>query len=292
MKPPWSARLPPAPGGGRLLDGANYLPHYFTHMPATFAHPAAVLPFRWLPGRGLDFAALVIGSVAPDFGYYVQRFDLATYAHCLRGSLLVALPLGVVAYAVFRSTRAAVCYLLPEPHRSALLPLASQRFRLKATTFFRAAISLLLGAWTHCAWDAFTHKTGWVVQRIDVLRETVLHVGPAELPAYHVLQHLSTAAGTALLVFAYLSWLRRQPRATVPSAGVLTDRRRYLLLALLTIVAVGAGIGLAAIDAQRFSGYLMVRVLLFRTAIYSTAVFVPLFLSTAAVVHLFRKAKG
>jgi hypothetical protein len=39
-------------------------------MPATFAHPAAVLPFRFFGARWFNFTALVIGSMAPDAGYF------------------------------------------------------------------------------------------------------------------------------------------------------------------------------------------------------------------------------
>src|SRR5215467_12574272 len=38
-------------------------------VPFTFSHPAAVLP---LARRGLVFSALVVGSMAPDFPYFVQ----------------------------------------------------------------------------------------------------------------------------------------------------------------------------------------------------------------------------
>ncbi len=47
-------------------------------MPWTFAHPAAVLPLR--PLKRLSFGALVVGSIAPDIGYYLGRFDLAAAA--------------------------------------------------------------------------------------------------------------------------------------------------------------------------------------------------------------------
>jgi len=36
-------------------------------MPWTIAHAAAVLPLRRMAGGRLSFAALCIGSVAPDF---------------------------------------------------------------------------------------------------------------------------------------------------------------------------------------------------------------------------------
>ncbi len=37
-------------------------------------------------------------------------------------------------------------------------------------------ISLLLGAWTHNFWDAFTHEHGWFVERIPWLQQPVLQL--------------------------------------------------------------------------------------------------------------------
>ena len=64
-------------------------------MPATFAHPAAVLPFRVFGKRWFNFAALVIGSVTPDFAYFIRRFDVATYAHSLSGTIFFCVPVGL-----------------------------------------------------------------------------------------------------------------------------------------------------------------------------------------------------
>ena len=86
-------------------------------MPWTLSHPLAVLPLRRLTPRPLDFAALVIGSMTPDFGYYINRFDLSNLAHTLPGSFIVCLPTGVIMMLVFYLACRPVCYALPAPHR-------------------------------------------------------------------------------------------------------------------------------------------------------------------------------
>ena len=63
-------------------------------MPWTLSHPAIVLPLRRFSPQPLDFAALVIGSMTPDIGYYIDRFDLSAFAHTLPGSFLACLPPG------------------------------------------------------------------------------------------------------------------------------------------------------------------------------------------------------
>jgi hypothetical protein len=109
-------------------------------MPATFAHPAAVLPFRGFD-RWFNFAALVIGSVMPDFAYFIRRFDVATYAHTLSGTVFFCVPVGLFVFAIFHALRAPLCYVLPEPHRSALTPLATARFRLTTQSLIVLALS-------------------------------------------------------------------------------------------------------------------------------------------------------
>ncbi len=66
-------------------------------MPWTFAHPAAILPLR----RRLPLAALVVGSISPDIGYYLGLYPLATFAHSGLGLLMACLPMGAAALVVW-----------------------------------------------------------------------------------------------------------------------------------------------------------------------------------------------
>lgn len=126
-------------------------------MPWTFAHPAAILPLR----RRLPLAALVVGSLSPDIGYYLGLYVLATFAHSAWGLLQACLPIGAATLVALHLLREPVLDLLPEPHRSALrharascatAPTGPRRLVL-------AVAGLLAGAATHNAWDAFTHAS-------------------------------------------------------------------------------------------------------------------------------------
>src|SRR5690242_13826035 len=141
-------------------------------MPWTFAHPAAILPLR----RRLPLAALVVGSICPDIGYYLGLYPLATLAHSGPGLLLACLPMGAVALLLLQLLRGPLVELLPQPHRGALqalvhgggmAPVGLRRFMLQGA-------GLLVGAATHNAWDAFTHASGSMVQWLDALRAPVL----------------------------------------------------------------------------------------------------------------------
>jgi hypothetical protein len=96
-------------------------------MPWTFSHPLVVVPLRRLCPERLNFTALIIGSMSPDFGYYIGKFPVANFAHTGLGTLVVCLPMGLLALGLFYLIRRPLCFVLPQPHRAALMPLASRR---------------------------------------------------------------------------------------------------------------------------------------------------------------------
>lgn len=240
-------------------------------MPWTFAHPAAVLPMRRFCPRYLHFSALVIGSLMPDFGYHFGLFALATYAHTLEGSLLACVPIGLALLACFSALRRPLWHLLPQPHRDALEPLVAQPLLRGIGNILRSSVSILLGAWSHIAWDSFTHRSGWSVGHIAALRSAVPIPWIGEIPLYNVLQHVSTVVGVLILVMAYRSWLAGQ-RASLP-AFAREDRWRYAtLLSLVTGCGVIALL-LAILGALPLGGRFSAQAFAFRVAVYGAVLF-------------------
>ena len=254
-------------------------------MPWTFSHPAAILPLRRYCPVPLDLSALVIGSMIPDLGYYVVSLSkLARLAHSVTGSFLICLPLGLMLWGIFLLLRKPFCFVLPQPHRGALAPLAVTPPSFRPRRLITAGISVLLGAWTHIAWDSFTHNT-WLVKQLPLLRESVLQINNIEFPLYVVLQHLSTVVGAAILIAAYCSWLRpRRDSITTPSASA-DDGWRYLLLAAVAALALLIAVPRAIHAASRFEGYLIWRVLVFRTVVDTTAAFFALFTLSSFILY-------
>lgn len=260
-------------------------------MPWTFAHPAAILPLRrYCPSR-LNFAALVTGSLAPDLAYYFGRFDIGTFAHSLAGSVLLCLPAGLCMLLLLYLLRKPFWFVLPEPHRALLQPLVFSIPRWNAATLFSAAASVYTGVMTHILWDSFTHRRGWAVEQLPFLKETVLRLGNADVALYTVLQHSSTVIGTAALVFAYASWVRRcrQPRRT---SSVGNDRWRYRLAATLIALAVGVAVPLAAQAVQSVNAAPRLGAFAALSAIYATVVFATTFTVCAVLSYAFRRDRA
>jgi hypothetical protein len=254
-------------------------------MPWTFSHPLAVVPAHRLFRGRLNFAGLVIGSLSPDFAYYGKQFPLATFAHTLPGTLSVCLPAGLVVLGLFYALRPALCFILPQPHRAALVPLASVRPRLNLGNLGIAAGSVLLGAWSHTLWDSFTHQGGWAVEHIPILSKPLISIANTPLPLYYLLQQGSTLGAAVILSFLYFRWLRRQSPPPGPTPERISDRWRYFLWGAMAVIAILTTAPLALQMASRYEGYLAFRVFLFRIGIYSTMAFLPLLVICSLVLY-------
>lgn len=241
-------------------------------MPWTFAHPATVLPLRRVCGPGrLSFPALVVGSLSPDFGYHVGLFGLAAHAHTGPGMLAACLPLGWLVLLLMQRLGAPMARLLPEPHRSAALASALPAARLPVVS---TSLSLLIGAQTHVAWDAFTHEGRFFVERLAVLRVSLRVLGH-EVALFNLLQHGSSVVGVLLLAIAYRRHLQRV--AVAPSAD---SPRCWALLSVLAAAAVILALPFALVDA-RASGVLNPSIFIAHQVIHSTTAFLTLWVGAA-----------
>src|SRR5258708_4281747 len=240
-------------------------------MPWTFAHPAAVLPLRKLALKHLSFAGLVVGSISPDIGYYIGRFDLAALAHTTLGVLILCLPTGLVLFALVRALHRRVANVLPEPHRSALLSMPQVPRLTSLRVVFAVAVSIIIGAMTHNAWDSFTHPAGYMVSKLPMLRKSVGVIATRDFLVYELLQHVSTLFGLSIVAVVYVKWLKRA-KMIHTSPRPSSDRWRY---ALLFSLLAGSAIMAAPLAYQMYGttngAVRFVRVIICATSIFAVA---------------------
>jgi hypothetical protein len=172
-------------------------------MPFTLCHPAAITPL--FSKRAFRGSALVIGAMAPDFGYY---FPFSEYfnasSHTLVRSFTFCLPVGLFFWILFMLTRNGWTHFFPLQQQRLLKHVVlGNPIRLIDAAL--VPISILFGAWTHIIWDGFTHRNGWFVHHMPILQEKLIE----GYRGYNLLQHLSTAGGAILLLWLYNYWLRR-----------------------------------------------------------------------------------
>jgi len=224
--------------------------------------------------------------MAPDLGYHIHQVAFAIFAHTLPGTLLIAMPTGLMFLLIFYLVRRSVCYAFPQPHRMALLPLCAP-FPRSLKRWLIILLSLLIGVWTHTFWDAWTHDDGWFVKRMPALQQPLFRVGPTVVDTAFCLQVLSSFLGLLVLAIAYFFWLRRRPAP--PNVDLESDRWRYFFWAGIGTAAVLIGMSLAVYSAGPGHGFLVARAIVIRTAIFATDVGIPLGLIAAVIVHEWRR---
>jgi hypothetical protein len=206
-------------------------------MPFTFAHPAAVLPLR--RSRFLQTVPLIIGSVVPDAPYFLP-WTVAKHipdTHSFHASFTVDIPLGMILLIATLLLKEPLTVLLGARARW-ICSRSIERFYARPLHWPIALFSILIGTWTHLAWDSITHQSGWTAERVAALSAPVSIFG-WDTETSHLLQYLSSVFGLVVLALWSLSLLRRVP------ATVVTDqarpRARWLLLAVVAVAALAIG---------------------------------------------------
>lgn len=258
-------------------------------MPFTFAHPAAILPLRGV--RYLRTVPLILGAMIPDFPYYVParftHFAQVPESHSFAGSYTTDLLLGYAALVGLFVLRQPLTALMSARARWLCLG-GLAPFEHRAVEWLFAPVAILLGVWTHLAWDSFTHPDGWMVHRVAALSAPVT-IGPYSGQLCHVLQYVSSVFG--LTVMAVWYWRLPGP----PAAAAVQNAPRSAVGPVLLLIA-AAAILIGSVQAtEYFVGSGMIHYGIHSGTVYRTvtilltrslAWFGPLYLIAGTIVTL------
>jgi hypothetical protein len=212
-------------------------------MPFTLSHAAAALPFR---RTRLVFPAVVVGSFAPDFEYFVRLGPWGKFGHSLIGVFAFDLPLALLTLGLFeRYAQEPLWAWLPRGFRQRFPRNGHAPSRQTIGQWSLVVLSILVGIATHILWDAFTHATYWPYQHIHLLHDSFGLPLAGAVPAYLLLQQVSSVFGLVVL----LIWIQRQPKVAAPPPGQgdspSAERDHRVLTGLATLaLAVGGLRGL------------------------------------------------
>lgn len=205
-------------------------------MPFTISHAAAVLPLQRFGRYTLPLSALMVGSMAPDFGYFFSREISRQLTHSFIGLFTFALPGGLAVWlfyvAVLEKT---TITLLPGrwhtrfAHTDAITP----------GLIGRATIAIVLGAVTHILWDAFTHRGTFITDAVPMLMRPT--PGFEWMPIYHLLQGLSSVVGLLALA-VWVHRLHRQPVRSQIRPYDISESVRMGAIWFLTVVTLAVGL--------------------------------------------------
>ena len=162
----------------------------------------------------------MIGSMAPDFGYFFSHSASRAFTHSLVGLFSFSLPVGLIVWLFYVAVlEKATITLLSDRWHTRFAHTDAITLRLIAL----ACVALLLGSFTHLVWDDFTHRFTWSTDHFPFL------LGPTPglswLPIYHFLHGLSSVVGLVIL-WIWAHRLHRLPARSLIRPYEIRERVR------------------------------------------------------------------
>jgi hypothetical protein len=242
--------------------------NYNVGVPFTLAHAAATLPFRRLR---LVPSALVVGTLAPDFWYFLGIESHSGLGHTFLGAFVFTPPVAMIVLWTFHAfVKDPITSLLPNSVQSRLVP-NHDRLRFWGTTRLAMILgSILLGILTHLLWDSFTHPTTWLYHHWPFLSYMVRLPIVGLVPYYKLFQHGSSIVGTVILLIWFVRWYQVTEPCREYPRPLFSSPQKLLLIVLICLVALfGAvarsvlidGVPMDSLAFKRFVGQAIVSVI-------------------------------
>ena len=214
-------------------------------MPFTLAHPVAVIFLnKYLKKWGV-LSALIIGSMVPDFSYFLPLGVGRYETHSIMALFWFCLPVGLGLFYLY--------HLLLYPVLFSILPTQLQQRlhgnivlgKLPASSFLSIVLCILIGAVTHIIWDTFTHPPrGLPVPLASLMQIILIQFDGYTFYFYRLLQHLSSLIGIGLIIYWIKEWHKNtQPIQQVAWAPPLLFKKlaRLIFIAIPLIAGITAG---------------------------------------------------
>ena len=178
----------------------------------------------------------------PDFPYFFFQSQHSSFGHTFTGMFALDLPLGVAALCVFHALiKQPLMLFLPAGIRRRLTT-SVNTFRFgPVKRFSLIVLSVLVGAATHLAWDAFTHRDNWMYEHWAFLRRTVELPGIGGMEMYKLLEYASSAVGLAVVAAWIWHWYRTTSPEVAPPAETRYAPGMRAFVAVLPVVAIAGG---------------------------------------------------
>jgi hypothetical protein len=179
-------------------------------MPFTFSHPAIVVHLSNTK-LGLSLTGLIIGSMVPDFEFFMRMRIAENIGHHWLGLFVFDLPLALLLCFLFHNlVRNLLVTHLPHFYAQRFVGYTSFNWnQYVATNKLKVIVSISIGILSHLFWDAFTHHDGIIVLLLPTLSKNIQAFG-FTTPVYMLLQIISSIWG----LWALYSYIKKLPIST------------------------------------------------------------------------------
>ncbi|MEK5255572.1 DUF4184 family protein [Paenibacillus sp. FSL F4-0125] len=204
-------------------------------MPFTFAHPIFALPFKNVKPKYFSATGLILGSMSPDFEYFIMLEPYQSIGHSIKGLILQAIPLCVILAVIFhRIVKESLVLHLPSYYNidQRAYNILSKR-GLNSTGWTAFILSVIIGFLTHVFIDGFTHFNGYFVEQFPPLRDIVIY----NFTFYKILQHSFSIFGLLMVTWIIVRSLYRH-NETVTMIPTITTRQKNIFWTSVVVVAI------------------------------------------------------
>ncbi|AJS58807.1 hypothetical protein UB51_10330 [Paenibacillus sp. IHBB 10380] len=205
-------------------------------MPFTFAHPLYSFPIKYIKPRYFSLVGLVLGSMSPDFEYFIALEPYQIIGHTHWGLFLEGIPLCIVILLLLQIIMKPFILHLPSTFNIDMKSYSFIRyfdFR-KFSNWIVFLISVVVGFYSHIFIDSFTHKSGFLVMNYPFLQNSYFII-----PLYKLLQYSLSIIGIVVQMCLIVVLIRKAPYSTKPFRRISLKRKLvYWLIVLITAISV------------------------------------------------------
>lgn len=165
-------------------------------MPFTGSHPAIILPLLRL--RIFSFSGLIMGSMVPDFEFFLRLDVHIVYGHSLLPIFWLNIPTALFCITIYHSLiRNVLIVNLPVYFQRKFQPFLNFNwFGYLKSNFFKVILSIIIGNLSHLFWDQFTHSYGLFVNIFSYSE-----IRYYQIPLYDLLQYLFSILGAISILY-------------------------------------------------------------------------------------------
>lgn len=190
-------------------------------MPFTLAHPAIILPLKFLPKKWISLTALIVGSVMPDLESFIKLRPEKNFSHTWMGFLYLGIPAGLLLSFFFHNViRDPLIHNLPSFLQKRFLKFKgfnwTERFK---KNWVVVTVCLIIGGASHFFWDSFSDPNGWFMSVFPQLKGNITRSDGSLQEIPYLIQYINTILGVLIIFYFVVRMPTNQP----------VTRSRYLI---------------------------------------------------------------
>jgi len=164
-------------------------------MPFTASHIAIIIPL--LKRRVFSVSGLIMGSMVPDFEFFIRLQAHTTYGHSFWPMFWLNIPTAIFCITLYHLVvRNQLILNLPLYFKKRFQPFLNfDWISYLKTNYVKVSYSIVVGNISHLLWDSFTHYDGFAVTKIAFLNAEYW-----QIPMYQFLQYGFSALGAIAIL--------------------------------------------------------------------------------------------